>query len=89
MSNVYFRRGSDRRGDRRDTEHRKSVQDDEHDRNVRERDQSKGRQSQFHDDYSGIYEVKIVNVLYVHNPCIFLFNTSWVALRNHARLWHC
>ena len=54
MGRVCFRRGNDRRGDRRDTEHRKNVQDDGHERNVRERDQSKGRQSQFHDDYSGI-----------------------------------
>ena len=54
VGRVYFRRGNDRRGDRRDTEPRKNVQDDGHERNVRERDQSKGRQSQFHDDYSGI-----------------------------------
>ena len=50
----YFRRGNERRGDRRDMDHRKNAQDDGHDRNVRERDQSKGRQSQFRDDYSGI-----------------------------------
>ena len=49
-----FRRGNDRRGDRmgRDMEYRK---DEGHDRNIRERDQSKGRQLQFHDDYQGIF----------------------------------